>query len=132
NGGTGGTGLKGVRLSRLEAVGARGSDWCRPVSPRARRRMPGSSKQVPSVSRTTPRRHGSETLKSGRYRRSRRPPPGWRPSRDSLSVMLRKLLLLSLPVLTLAETRTIVATRFFNSYDHRNETLARIRPGDTV
>src|SRR3954447_12577101 len=46
--------------------------------------------------------------------------------------MLRNLLLLALPLLAVAETRTIVATRFFNSYDHRNETLARIRPGDTI
>ena len=46
--------------------------------------------------------------------------------------MLRKLLLLTLPVLALAETRTIIATRYFNSFDHRIETLARIRPGDTV
>ena len=46
--------------------------------------------------------------------------------------MLRNLLLLSLPLLAAAETRTIVATRFFNSYDHRHEALARIRPGDTV
>ena len=46
--------------------------------------------------------------------------------------MLRKLLLFTLPVLALAETRTIIATRYFNSFDRRNETLARIRPGDTV
>jgi acetamidase/formamidase len=46
--------------------------------------------------------------------------------------MLRELLLLCLPALALAETRTIYATRFFNSFDHRNETLARIRPGDTI
>jgi amidase len=46
--------------------------------------------------------------------------------------MLRILLLLSLPLLAIAETRTILATRFFNSYDYRHEALARIRPGDTV
>jgi len=46
--------------------------------------------------------------------------------------MLRNLLLLILPLLGVAETRTVVATRFFNSYDHRNETLARVRPGDTI
>ncbi len=49
-----------------------------------------------------------------------------------MSLMLRNLLLLALPFLALAETRTVIATRFFNSYDHRNEPLARIRPGDTV
>src|SRR5262245_50466430 len=41
--------------------------------------------------------------------------------------MLRKLLLLSFPVLALAETRTIIATHYFNSFDHRNEPLAHIR-----
>jgi acetamidase/formamidase len=46
--------------------------------------------------------------------------------------MLRKLLLLSFPVLAFAETRTIVPTRYVNSFDHRNETLAHIRPGDSV
>lgn len=46
--------------------------------------------------------------------------------------MLRTLLLLTVPVLSLAETRTIAATRYFNSFDHRNEVLARIRPGDIV
>ena len=46
--------------------------------------------------------------------------------------MLRKLLLLSFPVLALAETRTIIATHYFNSFDHRNEALAHIRPGDSV
>jgi amidase len=46
--------------------------------------------------------------------------------------MFRNLLLLFLPLLAIAETRTIVATRFYNSYDHRHEALARIRPGDTI
>jgi amidase len=46
--------------------------------------------------------------------------------------MLRTLLLLCAPLLAAAETRTIVATRFFNSFDHRHEVLARIKPGDTV
>jgi acetamidase/formamidase len=46
--------------------------------------------------------------------------------------MLRSLILLSLPFLAAAETRTVVPARFFNSFDHRNEVLARIRPGDTV
>src|SRR5947208_1413977 len=46
--------------------------------------------------------------------------------------MFRNLLLLSLPLLAVAETRTIVATHFFNSYDHRHEALPRIRPGDTI
>lgn len=46
--------------------------------------------------------------------------------------MLRSLFLLCLPLLAVAETRTILATRYFNSFDHRHEVLARIRPGDTV
>ena len=46
--------------------------------------------------------------------------------------MLRSLLLLSLPLLAAAETRTIQATRYYNSFDHRHEVLARIKPGDTV
>jgi acetamidase/formamidase len=46
--------------------------------------------------------------------------------------MLRTLLLLTLPVICHGETRTIAATRYFNSFDHRNEVLARIRSGDTV
>jgi acetamidase/formamidase len=46
--------------------------------------------------------------------------------------MLRTLLLLTVPILSLAETRTIAATRYFNSFDHRHEILARIRPGDIV
>jgi amidase len=51
--------------------------------------------------------------------------------------MVRIILLLSSCLLSLcapafAETRTIYATRFFNAYDHRNEVLARIKPGDTV
>src|SRR5436189_3441827 len=51
--------------------------------------------------------------------------------------MARIVLLLSLCLICLyrsafAETRTIYATRFYNSYDHRIEVLARIKPGDTV
>ena len=46
--------------------------------------------------------------------------------------MIRTLLLLLLPALAAAETRTLYATRFFNSFDHRNEVLARIKPGDSV
>src|SRR5438445_5353344 len=47
--------------------------------------------------------------------------------------MIRMLLLLSLSaLLASAETRTIFATRFFNSFDHRNEVLARIKPGDSI
>ena len=46
--------------------------------------------------------------------------------------MLRTILLLTVPLLSLAETRTVVATRYFNSFDHRNEVLARIRPGDAI
>jgi acetamidase/formamidase len=46
--------------------------------------------------------------------------------------MLRSLLVLCLPLLAAAETRTILATRYFNSFDHRHEVLARVRPGDTV
>jgi len=43
-----------------------------------------------------------------------------------------RLFLLLLPLFAAAETRTVVPTRFYNSYDHRHEILARIRPGDTV
>jgi amidase len=42
------------------------------------------------------------------------------------------LLLFCAPLLALAESRTIVATRYFNGFDHRNEVLARLRPGDMV
>jgi len=40
--------------------------------------------------------------------------------------------LLSLLSLAFAETRTIVATRYYNSFDHRHAELARIKNGDTV
>src|SRR3954451_5966163 len=53
-------------------------------------------------------------------------------SRGRVALMLRTLVLLCAPALAFAETHTIVATRYFNSYDHRNEPLARVRPGDTV
>ena len=46
--------------------------------------------------------------------------------------MIRTLLLLAISALASAETRAIHATRFYNSFDHRNEVLARIKPGDTV
>lgn len=46
--------------------------------------------------------------------------------------MHRTLLLLIAAALASAETRTILATRFYNSFDHRHEPLARIKSGDTV
>ena len=46
--------------------------------------------------------------------------------------MIRTLLLLAIPALACAETRAIYANRFYNSFDHRNEVLARIKPGDSV
>ena len=46
--------------------------------------------------------------------------------------MLRHILLLALPALALAQSRTILATRFYNSFDHRHEVLARIKPGETI
>jgi amidase len=42
------------------------------------------------------------------------------------------LLLLSMSGLAFGETRAIYATRFYNSFDHRNEALARIKPGDSI
>ena len=46
--------------------------------------------------------------------------------------MCRTLLLFLTAAIASAETRTILATRFYNSFDHRHEPLARIKPGDTV
>jgi amidase len=46
--------------------------------------------------------------------------------------MLRHLLLLAIPVIAAAQPRTIAATRFYNSFDHRHEVLARIKPGETI
>lgn len=44
-----------------------------------------------------------------------------------------RLLCLPLLAATLgAETHTVQATRFFNSFDHRHPVLSRIKPGDTV
>ncbi len=46
--------------------------------------------------------------------------------------MLRNLLILALPLFAAAQPRAIVATRFYNSFDHRHEVLARIKPGETI
>jgi acetamidase/formamidase len=46
--------------------------------------------------------------------------------------MLRTLALLALPILAIAETHTVTPTRYVNSFDHRHEVLARVKPGDTV
>src|SRR5215207_9963235 len=46
--------------------------------------------------------------------------------------MIRTLSLLLMAILAHAETRTILAKRFYNSFDHRNPELARIKAGDTV
>jgi acetamidase/formamidase len=46
--------------------------------------------------------------------------------------MLRIILALCVPALASAATHTIVATRYFNSFDHRHQILARIQPGDIV
>ena len=46
--------------------------------------------------------------------------------------MLRTAILLFFPLLAAAQPRTIVATRFFNSFDYRNEVLARIKPGEAI
>lgn len=42
------------------------------------------------------------------------------------------LVLLSMTTLASAETHTITAKRYYNSFDHRHEVLARIKSGDTV
>src|SRR5215831_16041355 len=49
-----------------------------------------------------------------------------------MSLMLRKLTLFALPILAFAETHTITPTKYVNSFDHRHEVIARIKPGDTV
>jgi len=46
--------------------------------------------------------------------------------------MRRLSLLLALAAAAAAETHTIRAERFFNSFDHRHPVLLRIRPGDSV
>src|SRR3954470_13107939 len=48
------------------------------------------------------------------------------------STMLRYALALALPLLAAAQPRSIVPTRFYNSFDHRNEVLARIKPGEAI
>jgi amidase len=55
-------------------------------------------------------------------------PPPW----YGVRIMTRTLLLLLIAVFAQAETKTIVATRFYNSFDHRHPELARIKNGDTV
>lgn len=46
--------------------------------------------------------------------------------------MRLSLACLILPLAVFAETRTIHATRFFNSFDHRHPVLARIAAGDRI
>jgi amidase len=46
--------------------------------------------------------------------------------------MTRTLLLLLSAAFAHAETKNIVATRFYNSFDHRHPPLARIKNGDTI
>ncbi len=46
---------------------------------------------------------------------------------------MKLILVLALAAATAAaETHTIRAERYYNSFDHRHAVLARIRPGDTV
>jgi amidase len=46
--------------------------------------------------------------------------------------MILLLAVLSLTTLGSAETRTILATRYYNSFDHRHPELAKVKSGDTV
>ena len=46
--------------------------------------------------------------------------------------MLRYALALALPLLAAAQPRSILPTRFYNSFDHRHEVLARIKPGESI
>jgi acetamidase/formamidase len=47
-------------------------------------------------------------------------------------MILRAVLLSFLPVLCIAETHRVTATRFYNSFHHRHPVLQKINPGDTV
>jgi amidase len=45
---------------------------------------------------------------------------------------MRRILLLLIPLMCAAETHTVVAEHFYNSFHHRHPVLLKIRSGDTV